>query len=328
MILLMDEFLFIDSIRPKSYRQPSVQQGIGDDGAVIRQTAQDMVIAVDTMVEGIHFLKKTMSPYDIGFKSLAANVSDLAAMGAAPACYLVSVTVSPDWKTADVQDIFRGMKALGDTWNMDLIGGDTVTGGELSVTVTVLGFTQRDRARYRFNAQAGDVIFVTGTLGDSQAGLHLLMNPNSHSERFHGHLTGRHQRPMPRVDFSLKLAHIKRLALNDISDGLASEANEIAERSDVDMHLEEACIPKHPALAAFEPELQTQWSLYGGEDYELLGTVSTQEWDDVQKAAQLTGTPVQKIGIVKAKSGEQGRVYLKKDGISRLLQKKGYNHFK
>src|SRR5690625_2905826 len=127
----MDEFSFINSIQQHTYKQSSVLKGIGDDAAVFRQTAKDVVTAVDTFVEDVHFSRKTMNSFHIGYRALAANISDLAAMGALPAFYLVSIVIPTTWSMREINQIFSGMKELASTYQLDLIGGDTVSGKEL-----------------------------------------------------------------------------------------------------------------------------------------------------------------------------------------------------
>src|SRR5690625_3253316 len=165
----MDEFSFIDSIKQPYYHQSGLIKGIGDDAAVFRQRSQDIVTAVDTFVDGVHFSRRTMLPYHIGYRALAANISDMAAMGATPSFYLVSITIPKTWESNELREIFEGMKLLAKKYQMDLIGGDTVSGGELVISITVIGYVNEKRARYRNLAKNGDTVFVTGTVGDSQA---------------------------------------------------------------------------------------------------------------------------------------------------------------
>ena len=132
----MDEFKFIDSIKQNTYKQSSLIKGIGDDAAVFRQNYQDVVTAVDTFVENVHFSRKTMDPYHIGYRVLAANISDMAAMGATPAYYMISIVIPENWSEAELQEIYQGMGGIASTYKMDLIGGDTVGGSELLVLLT------------------------------------------------------------------------------------------------------------------------------------------------------------------------------------------------
>ncbi|MEC5425896.1 thiamine-phosphate kinase [Virgibacillus sp. C22-A2] len=321
----MDEFLFIDSIKQNTYRQSSLVKGIGDDAAVIRQTSEDIVTAVDTFVEGIHFTKNTMEPFHIGYRALAANLSDLAAMGASPAFYLVSIIIPKYWGKDDLAQIFNGMKALSKSYKIDLIGGDTVSGTELAISITVIGFVEKGKARYRSMAQAEDVVFVTGTLGDSQAGLHLLTNQGNYRNR--EHFIRQHQMPVPRVNFATGLNTLARVALNDISDGIANEASEICEASKVAITLYDEWIPTNDAYHQFPEELQYNWKYFGGEDFELLGTVSRSDWDKVKKVAEETSTPINEIGYVTIADSNTG-VFLHKNNKVKQLHKQGYTHLK
>jgi thiamine-monophosphate kinase len=322
MVSVMDEFSFIDSIRQSHYRQSSLIKGIGDDAAVIRPLYQDLVTAKDMFVENVHFAKHTMEPFHIGYKALAANLSDMAAMGAKPAFYLVGISISNKWSLDEINEIFNGMKSLANTYKIDLIGGDTVSGEELVISITVIGFT--NKARYRSVAQDGDIVFVTGTLGDSQAGLHILNNSGSYIDK--DYFIRRHQMPSPRIGFALGLQNIQRLTLNDISDGIASEAHEIAEASQVSFILKEEDLPIHPSFNQFELNLQYKWKLFGGEDFELLGTVSRKDWESVQKIANEQKLRVTEIGYITSEL-PVGQVILHRgNGKKVRLEKKGYNH--
>src|SRR5690625_5098722 len=130
----MDEFSFINTIKQQSYKQSSLQKGVGDDAAVFREFNQDIVTAVDVFVDNIHFSRQTMQPFHIGYKALAANISDLAAMGANPVYYLVAVVIPKKWSEMELAEIFSGMQLLADRHNLDLIGGDTVSGNELTIS--------------------------------------------------------------------------------------------------------------------------------------------------------------------------------------------------
>lgn len=322
----MDEFSFINSIKQDDYKQPTIIKGIGDDGAVFRQMSQDTVVAVDTFVENVHFSRKTVPPKSIGYRALAANISDLAAMCATPAFYLVSIVIPPSWSKGEILEIFTGMKELATTYQMDLIGGDTVSGKELSISITVIGYANRGKVGYRNLARDKDIVFVTGTLGDSQAGFHILMNDENYINK--DYFIKRHQKPSPRISIAQKLSHLSRVALNDISDGVANEAAEIAEASHVNIVLYEKSIPVSADFDQFPETLQEQWKYFGGEDFELLGTVSKEDWDLVNDMARTTGVAVTKIGHVERRKDTAGLVYLQNDIEKRPLSKDGYIHFK
>src|SRR5690625_825733 len=225
----MNEFQFINEIKQKTYKQPSLIKGIGDDAALFRERVDDIVIAKDTFVENVHFSSKTMSLFHTGYRSLAANISDLAAMGARPLYYLVSIVIPDYYKEDELLSIYDGMKSLAHQYRMDLIGGDTVSGNNLIITITVIGKVEQYKVRYRHTAEVGDIVFVTGTLGDSRAGLYILQNQLNLKNK--AYFINRHQMPEPRVRFTQSVKHIERITLNDISDGIATEAFEIAKAS-------------------------------------------------------------------------------------------------
>lgn len=323
----MNEFEFIDSIKQKTYRNHSIIKGIGDDAAVFRQPYQDIVTAVDTFVDGIHFSRKTMDPYYIGYRVLAANISDMAAMGADPISYLISIVVPKDWHDSDLKEIYRGLNTIATEYQLDLIGGDTVIGEQLVLSVTINGAVAPNKARYRTLMRPGDYIFVTGTLGDASAGLELLLNDNIKLESNHrDYLIKRHRRPSPRVAFAKGLASIDRLALNDISDGISREVNELAQASQLTIYLEAEDFPISDALKQFSREEQVNHILNGGEDFELLGSVAPNQWTYVKEIAKKTNTPIKKIGIVKDEEHNNGKVFIMKDDEKRQLQASGYVH--
>ncbi|SFB38052.1 thiamine-phosphate kinase [Lentibacillus halodurans] len=321
----MNEFAFIDAIKQHAYKQPSVMKGIGDDAAVFRQPSQDIITAVDTFVEDVHFSRSTMTPFQIGYRSLAANISDLSAMGASPAFYLVSVVIPQSWRDEELIRLYKGMAELAMAYHMDLIGGDTVSGKALSLSITVIGYVNRDKARYRSTAKSGDIVFVTGTLGDSAAGFHMLNNPNDYKDQ--AYYYRRHRMPTMRNDFASGLELLPRITLNDISDGIASEANEIAEASNVSLTIYEEKIPVSENFYQFSKEQQYKWKLYGGEDFELLGTVPKDGWDSLKEVADRTSTPVTEIGVVTEDRNQGHHVALvDRNHTKKQLEKKGYTH--
>lgn len=318
----MKEFDFIKSIKQSTYSQPSLMKGVGDDAAVFRQRHADIVTAVDTFVEGVHFTKETMRAYDVGYRALAANISDIAAMGATPVMYLVSVVFPNTWTSEERLHIMNGMKELAQEYRMDMIGGDTVSGDTFVLSITIIGYVHPSNVRYRSTAQDNDVVFVTGTLGDAAAGLAILLNQvdGIKNDKYFIH---RHTRPTPRVTFAEALHTIDRVTLNDVSDGIANEATEIAQASQVDIYLYDEKIPVSTDYNQFSPMNQYNWKYFGGEDFEMLGTVARGDWETVQLAAKTTGVDVTAIGAVMNGSGQ---VYLEKNGTTKPLPKKGYQH--
>lgn len=322
----VDEFDFIESIKQKTYKQQSLLKGIGDDAAVFRNVHEDIVTAVDTLVENIHFSKETTTPFHIGYRALASNISDMAAMGSVPKFYLVSIVIPQTMKESTLHDIYAGMNKIATQYEMDLIGGDTVSGEQLTISITIIGSVEKNKARYRCDARHNDILFVTGTLGDSAAGLHVLMNkldvPNSKR------LIRKHQMPVPRVTFANSLQGIERLSLNDISDGIANELKEIAEASNVTITIDDHKIPISDEMKQFTIAQQTKWKYFGGEDYELVGTVSKQDWLQLKKIAEKIGLRVTKIGNVTYNEQMCGQVFVQKGSKISSLEALGYKHLK
>ncbi|PXW86394.1 thiamine-phosphate kinase [Streptohalobacillus salinus] len=321
----MDEFKFIDSIKQSYYRQSSVIKGIGDDCAVIREGYHDIITAVDTMVDEVHFSRETMSTYDIGYRVLAANISDIAAMGAWPTSYMISIVIPDEYTDEELQSIYQGMDDLARGYDMDLIGGDTVTGKQLVISVTIHGIVPKGKARYRSAMEAGDILFVTGTLGDSSAGLDLLLGRIEASDGV-DYLTARHRQPTPRVHFSHQLTHLDRLALNDVSDGISSEAHELAQASNKTVYIDDEQVPINPYLKQFCLEKQTYYKYSGGEDFELIGSVAPQHMRELKNIANQQGLLLTIIGEIKDQPNTNGNVFLRKSGIITPLEKRGYTH--
>ncbi|NPC91669.1 thiamine-phosphate kinase [Bacillus sp. WMMC1349] len=324
----MDEFELIERITPSSISHREVKIGIGDDAAVYESKAgYEEVVCVDTMVDGVHFLSSHSSPADIGYKALAVNISDIAAMGGYPKFYLVSLAIPSDWNEAAIEIMYEEMNKLAKLYKMDLIGGDTVsTNGPLVITVTVIGEIKKGRVCLRSHAQPGDVVFVTGELGSSAAGLALLLEKiSTKDDGLPQYFIERHKRPRPQIEAGLICSHYERVALNDISDGLANELNEIAVASRVSIDIYQNMIPKHADLH----KLHTEWEkflLFGGEDFELVGTISSQEWERFAKECADHQVSVTQIGHVSQESDT--KVFLL-NGQNRVpLEKKGYQHFK
>ncbi len=330
--MIKDEFDWIKSITPHHFFQKELVTGIGDDAALWSVNENmDQVVCVDTMVEGVHFTKDTLSPYQAGFKALAVNVSDIAAMGGIPQFYLVSIAISPDWKEEELKEIYEGMAELAKTSKMDLIGGDTVsTKGPLVLTVTVIGKVEKGRRVLRSNAKPGDIVFLTGTTGESAAGLHLLLEKTRHAVFTENEKKWiqQHQMPIPHIQQGRILAKSDfRISLNDVSDGIASELNEIAEASRVTIHIERDKLPVSSSLAELKGNDKLNHQLFGGEDYVLVGTAAEVDFLKLAAIFQQHSLPLYEIGKV-GEAGKTAVYLLKKNEEPELLAKKGFNHFR
>ena len=321
---ISDEFQFIKNIQPKELFSKDKVIGIGDDAAIYEVDGSfDQVVCVDTMVEDVHFAEKTMDPYSIGYKALASNISDIAAMGGIPQYYLVSITIPPHWTENSLKDIYKGMQAIASTYKMDLIGGDTTsTSSKLVISVTVIGKVENGKKLLRSNAKDGDVVFVSGTVGDAAAGLDILLHDRKGKYEA---LIKAHQQPTPRVELGRVLSLFERVSLNDISDGLASELLEIAEASLVNIFIEEKSLPISKDILDYNKSRALKWALTGGEDFELVGTIAEKDWDVLLRICNDREIDIKKIGRVKVGNGQ---VFIKSDKKVEELNKSGFNHFR
>lgn len=333
-----DEFAFIGEITKlfSTYRENHIKVPNGDDAAIYtpNQAAKGQVICVDTMVEGVHFTKKTMTPFDIGYKSLAINLSDIAAMGATPAYFLVSIAIPKDWQEEELIQIFEGMSSLAEAYQIDLLGGDTVsTLDHLVITITVIGEIDEAKQLRRSHAKPGHLVFITGQIGSSAAGLHYLLHHQDRKEMEIEAilpLIDRHQRPEPHLQQGQIIAELSTaspISLNDISDGLASEANEIATSSQATLVIEKEKIPIPETLSSYAMKLNQDpyhWIFNGGEDFVLIGTCSKELAPILEQRFKDEALELFFIGYVEE---GQGEVFLMQNDQRLPLYKKGYNHF-
>jgi thiamine-monophosphate kinase len=269
---LLNEFTLIEEFFTKKLPSPTdVLLGIGDDGAVLKVPAdQALVIAVDTLVAGVHFPVDTAAA-DIGFKALAVNLSDLAAMGAYPRWITLALTL-PAMDTAWLQAFAQGLFTLADQYQIQLVGGDT-TRGPLTITIQAHGFVPAQQTLRRSGAKIGDKIYVSGTLGDAGLGLQIALhniNLPSTEEQF---LLQRLNRPLPRVELGLLLRQFATSAI-DISDGLLADLTHITEQSHVGATLTAEQLPLSSALSrSLSHHEALQLALTAGDDYELCFTI-------------------------------------------------------
>ncbi|MBE3573460.1 MAG: thiamine-phosphate kinase [Moorella humiferrea] len=328
----LGEFGLIQRIQEGCLVKPErVLQGIGDDAAVLHTGGDHLLLAsTDMLVEGIHFTLETATPFEIGYKAVAVNISDIAAMGGIPLETLISVGLYPDQEVEFVDELYRGMKTCCRLYGVNIIGGDTVASPRaVIVNVAILGRVEAGAVLYRSTARPGDVILVTGDLGASAAGLDILLNPKPVDAEVAARLRKRHFRPTPRVEETRAAVEAGGLtAADDISDGLAREIKEIASASGVGALLYGEQIPISPdvreAAAAYGKD-PLDYALFGGEDFELLWTCRPEAVEEIRRAvAARCGTPVTVIGeIVPAAEG----VNLRYQGCRRPLLKGGYTHF-
>jgi thiamine-monophosphate kinase len=289
--------------------------GVGDDGALIAPTTgQELVISTDLLVEGTHFLADA-DPEALGWKTLAVNISDLAAMGAQPRWALLAAVLPAP--TADWIDAFaRGFFACADSHDIDLIGGDT-TRGPRAFCVTIFGEVPAGKALRRDGAKAGDSIWISGRPGRAARGLaHLQGRTRLAEPELSDCLTALH-RPQPRVALGLALRGIASAAI-DVSDGLLADLGHILEQSKRAARLQ---IPNLPAAG-----LERDCLLAGGDDYELLFTAAPGSDKDIAALAGKLGLPLTRIGEIIA--GPPGDLVLRDDSGSVIAPaRRGYDHF-
>jgi thiamine-monophosphate kinase len=267
-----------------------VTVGIGDDAAVL---PPDLVWTCDLLVEDVHFRRHTTSFDDLGWKALAVNVSDVAAMGAVPLGALVGLVVGEGVSAEDVEELYRGLAACATAYGCPVVGGDVSRGPDLSLAVTALGRTPTPVLRS--GAGAGDVLAVTGPLGGSGAGWHLLEGRAALPADVAAHVAARHRRPRPRLAESRTLAASVH-AMLDVSDGIASDALRLAESSGLAVVVDLDALPLDRGVAEVAAALGLEPGVLaatGGEDYELLVALDPA---DVARA----GVPLHVVGRVEA----------------------------
>lgn len=319
----LGEFGCIDRIaRDLIFCPDGVKTGAGDDGAVYTAPeGMDQVISTDTMVEGIHFTKETMSASDVGWKLGCANFSDMAAMGAEPRQMVISASLPEDLPVSWLTACYDGIRDICRRYGVNVLGGD-LTGSKQGVVLTaaVVGVVPAGAAVLRSGARPGDVVGLTGPLGGSAAGLAAILRGEEDKWPL---LAERHQRPLPRIGAGKNLRELGAHALDDITDGLAEESYEIAAASGMDLVIDQEAVPlsaeTRQAAEAFGADA-LHWALTGGEDYELLFTAAPSVMEAISAAL-----PVTVIGEVK---GPGGAVYLRHRGGVKKLPRNGYDHFR
>lgn len=251
-----------------------VPLGVGDDAAVLELAAgRRLVLAVDTMVEDVHF-PAGLPAADIGYRVLAANLSDMAAMGAQPAWMTLSLSL-PHAEESWLDGFAAGLFELADRYEVALVGGDTVR-GPLVVSVQIAGWVEADRWLTRAGAQPGDALYMSGVPGEAAAGLALLREPRPEAEAEARALRERFLRPQPRVALGRMLRPLASAAM-DISDGLLADLDKLCAASGCGAELDLDALPASAAMQAlFAPQTCLDFALAGGEDFELLFTVPEQ----------------------------------------------------
>lgn len=315
----MGEFEIIERYFKRAPRDPDVVLGIGDDAAVLR--VDDLAaVTVDTLVAGVHFPHE-IAPSLLGHRSMAVNLSDVAAMGAEPKWCTLALTL-PKADAAWLEEFARGFFASSEEFGVTLVGGD-LTRGPLTVTVQLIGRVRDGGFLRRGGGNAGDDVYVTGTLGDSAAGIALLAEPSKPASSAARALEQRFYRPQPRVREGLALQALASAAI-DVSDGLLADLGHICEASGCGAVIDVERVPlSAELLELFPPQDALRFALSGGDDYELCFTASPAHADEIERAMDACGTRVRRIGQL-----VPGReVLCRRDGEPFTPPARGYTHF-
>lgn len=324
----LGEFGLIELIKQDCIVDSSnVVVGIGDDAAVFIPTKNMLqLVSTDMLMEKIHFDLAFISPFQLGYKSLAVNLSDIAAMGGIPKQVVVSIALPKQIKPAFVLELYRGMKEIAHNFGVNIVGGDTVASlADIAINVTVIGEVIAEKLQKRSGAKCGDLVAVTGTLGSSAAGLALLQAGGYDACHFSDSLVNAHLMPLPQVVVANDIANYSH-SMNDISDGLASEAKEVAIASEVGLRLYADKIPLSADLIEASQVLKSSaldYALYGGEDYQLIFTITPENYQRLKQCQLVNSITV--IGEVTSQSGVVELVQEDRQIVK--LEPKGYNHF-
>lgn len=321
------EFGLIDLIKKDTIVDPAnVVAGIGDDAAVYIPGQGCMeLLTTDMLVENVHFDLSKTTPWQLGYKAVAVNLSDIAAMGGRPRHAVVSIGLPPQLSVEFVVGLYQGMKEICREFSVNIVGGDTVSSPHgLVINVALVGDVEPSGLLKRSGARVGDVVAVTGTLGNSACGLDLLFSSGWEDYEFAWPLVTAHLTPRPQVLVGQKLAGWGATGADDISDGLASEAHELARASELGIRLYAEKIPLSSDLAKAANLLNKRpidYALFGGEDFQLVFTISHEQFTRLPQSQ----VPFTIVGEV---INGQGVFLVEESGNSVSLEPKGYNHFR
>jgi len=307
----VDEFALIRRYFARPGAAPGVTTGIGDDGAVLQpEPGRELIVVIDTVVAGVHF-PDGIDPFDIAYRAVAVNLSDIAAMGGRPRWMTLALTLplaAEDW----LERFAEGLHAAAAEHALSLVGGDTTYGKTLVISVQITGDVPAGKALLRSGARVGDQIYVTGNVGDSAAGLELVSagTPDPY-------LSARFLRPDARVAYGQKLLDVATAAI-DLSDGLFADLAKLLAASGVGGTIELERLPMSQALRArFDLDACRQFALAGGDDYELCFTAAT------LAPPQGDGFAVTRIGRVT----DSGQLVCQLEGKPVPYTDHGYRHF-
>lgn len=315
-----------------SGEEPGVVVGLGDDAAVVEPGSGQQILTTDLLVEGVHFDRGSISARDLGRKSIAVNVSDVAAMGGSPRFALASIALPSELDAAWVMELYGGMRDACAEYALALVGGDTNRADLIVVSIAVLGEVAAGRAVRRSGAQPGDLVVVTGSLGAAAGGFVLSRAHPSKaaaalSEPWGRELLDALARPTARVGEGQTLAQTGVTAMMDLSDGLAKDLWRLCLASGVGARLDLSAIPVADALRAAAPKLGVdalELALSGGEDYELLATIDATHLHIARgELDDRFGVTLTEVGVII----DEGLVAVDGEGRASPLEPKGWDHF-
>jgi len=329
----LGEFPFLRRLRerlPHAIHDPRIQLGVGDDCAALSLPGLT-VLTTDAMIAGVHFQCEWAPFFVLGQKAFAVNASDVAAMGGEPAFALLSLGVPQDAAVEDLDAFFDGFLEAAQQMRTTLIGGNMSAAPVFMISVSLLGQTPHGPIA-RSGARVEDEVYVTGTLGDANAGLRILQTQSANRRRpsaVETFLIRRHLRPAPRIHVgqllgNRKLAH----AAIDLSDGLASDVGHVCEESRVGAEIRATTLPLSSQLLAFarrDKRDPMKIALQGGEDYELLFTAPAKHHQNVLRVSEQTKVPITCIGEIKPKTF--GRQLVLPSGRKQKLSRESFRHF-
>lgn len=310
---------------PRNQLSPAL--GIGDDCAVWpKNESESWLLSTDALVEDVHFLREDISAYDLGHKSLAVNLSDIAAMGGNPEKVFLSLALPKETELSWINSFLEGFAALARRENVELLGGDTTgSPAKVFISVTIVGSVAHSRMKLRSGARPGDLLCVSGVLGDSAAGLALLQRRDFSEEYF----LRKHFAPEPRLDQGRWLASQNAVtAMMDLSDGLHRDVQKILEASGVGAEIELSRVPQSTSLRRLASERSWEaldFAAGGGEDYELLLTVRGIEFSKIAADFEAKfGSPLFQIGKI---TDQPQKLIYKKEGCDVSYLPKTFEHF-
>jgi thiamine-monophosphate kinase len=318
----VDEFELIRRYFDRAGEAGGVRIGIGDDGAVLEPTpGRALVSVVDTLVEGVHWPAELQAA-DVGFRAVAVNVSDVAAMGGRPRWMTLALTL-PDADERWLGGFASGLFEAAEHYGTALVGGDVTRGAQTVVTVQVTGEVDPQHVLTRSGASPGDALYVTGTTGDAAAGLRLLRTRGQEIEADREYLVARFARPGVPLDFAVSLARIASAGI-DVSDGLYADAAKLLAASGAGGVIATEWLPVSDALARLYPEAQRlPLMLSGGDDYELCFTADPATEREILEAGKRHGVRVTRIGNV----NDGDRLTCRRNGAEIDFADPGYRHF-